>query len=290
MINIISMIREDFPHVNAISINQHGKPLLKEYFNGFNNNDIFKIGCIFKSIVSAMVGIALQDNKIQSLDQKILNYYPEIVLSDIDKNFTLLTLKHVMTKTSGINWPFVGEKIPSDMHEVFKLKFKDIPGENFEYKPDPQIMIYLIEDLYGKNIVNIMDEKLFKPLGINNWEWNRDDIESIKISVDDLTIFGQLYLKKGNYMGKYYFSEAFYLDSIFPYSLGGFPEGKPYGYYWWIDKYQVFEYYCACGFGGQKLCIIPSLDASIIIISKMDKPHPENNAIIRNAISLLKET
>ncbi len=85
MINIISMIREDFPHVNAISINQHGKPLLKEYFNGFNNNDIFKIGCIFKSIVSAMVGIALQDNKIQSLDQKILNYYPEIVLSDIDK-------------------------------------------------------------------------------------------------------------------------------------------------------------------------------------------------------------
>lgn len=290
MMNILSMIKEDFHHVDAISINQHGELLLKEYFNGFNNNDIFKVGCIFKSFVSAMVGISMLDNKIQSLDKKILDYYPEIRFGDIHKNFTLLTLKHVMTKTSGINWPSIGEKIPFDMHEVFRLKFKDIPGENFEYKPDPQIMIYLIEDLYGENIINIIDEKLFKPLGIKNWEWSRVDIENMRISVDDLTLLGQLYLNKGHYLGKCYFAEEFYLDSIYPYSNGGFPEGKPYGHYWWIDKYQDIEYYCSCGFGGQKLCIIPSLDTSIVIISKMDAPHPENNAIIRNTISMLKES
>jgi CubicO group peptidase (beta-lactamase class C family) len=290
MINILSMVKEDFPHINAISINQHGEPLLKEYFNGFNNNDIFKVGCIFKSILSAMVGISIKDNKIQSLDQKILDYYPAVRVSEIDKNFTLLTLKHVMTKTSGINWPSIGEKIPLDMQEVFTLKFKDIPGENFEYKPDPQIMIYLIEDLYAKSIINIVDDKLFRPLGIKNWEWSRDDIENMKISVDDLTLLGQLYLNKGNYLGKCYFKEEFYIDSIYPYSNGGFPEGKPYGYYWWIDKYQDIEYYCSCGFGGQKLCIIPSLDTSIIIISKMDAPHLENNTIIRNTISMLKES
>lgn len=290
MNNILSMIKEDFPHINVISINQHGTPLLKEYFNGFKNRDFFKVGCIFKSFVSAMVGISLQDNKIQSLDQKILDYYPEISINDIDKYFSLLTLKHVMTKTSGINWPGFGEKLPSDMHEVFKLKFKDIPGEIFEYKPDPQIMIYLIEDLYSKNFIDIVDEKLFKPLGIKNWEWNRDDIENLRISVDDLALFGQLYLNKGNYLGKCYFTEEFNFDSMSAYTNGGFPEGKPYGYYWWIDKYQDIEYYCACGFGGQKLCIIPSLDTSIVIISKMDAPHPENNAIIRNTISLLKET
>lgn len=283
------MIKEDFPHVNAISINQHRKTLLKEYFNGFNNNDMFEVGCIFKCFVSAMVGISLQDNKIQSLDQKVLNYYPEIKFRDMDINFTLLTLKHVMTKTSGISWPFMGEKLPSDMHEVFALKFKDKPGEKFEYKPDPQIMIYLIEDLYGDNFIHIIDQNLFKPLGIKNWQWSRDNIENMKISVDDLTLFGQLYLNKGHHLGKCYFSEEFYLDSIYPYSNGGFPEGKPYGYYWWIDKYQDIEYYCASGFGGQKLCIIPSLDTSIVITSKMDAPHPENNAIIRNIISMLKE-
>jgi len=283
------MLKEDFPHVNAISVNQHGKPLLKEYFNGYKSSDIFKVGCVFKSFISAMVGIALQDKKIKSLEQKIIDYYSEIELNDIDKYFTILTLKHVMTKTSGINWPRFGEKFPSNMHEVFKLKFKDVPGENFEYKPDPQIMVYLIEELYGTNILNIVDEKLFKPLGIKNWEWDRDDIENMRISVDDLTLFGQLYLNKGIYMEKRYFTEEFYYDSIQPYSIGGFPEGKPYGYYWWTDNYQEIEYYCACGFGGQKLCIIPSLDTSIIVISKMDHPHTENNAIIRNTISLLKE-
>lgn len=288
MNHIHSMIKEDYPHVNAISINQHGKPLLKEYFNGFRNIDIFKVGCIFKSFISAMVGISLQENKIQSLDQKILDYYPEVSFRDIDKNFSLLTLKHVMTKTSGLNWPFIGQKIPFNMHEVFTLKFKDIPGEKFEYKPDPQIMVYLLEDLYGKNFINIIDEKLLKPLGIKNWEWSKDDIENLRISVDDLTLLGQLYLNKGNSNGKCFFAEEFYIDSISPYSNGGFPEKKPYGYYWWIDHCQDIEYFCACGFGGQKLCVIPSLDTSIVMISNMDAPHPENNAIIRNTISMLK--
>jgi hypothetical protein len=290
MNNIISMIKEDFPHVNAISISQHGECLLKEYFNGYESGVIFKVGCIFKNFVSALVGIAIQEKKIESLEQKLVDYYPMIRLNDIDNYFTILTLKHVMTKTSGISWPRFGDKLPQNMQEVFKLKFKDIPGDIFDYKPDPQIMIYLLEDLYGNNIVNIADEKLFKPLGIKKWEWNRDDIENMRISVDDLDIFGELYLKKGIYMEKCLFTEEFYLDSIQPYSLGGFPEGKPYGYYWWIDKYQGMEYYGACGFGGQKLCIVPFFDTSITIISKMDKPHPENNAIIRNIISMLNES
>lgn len=288
MNSIISMIKEDFPHINAISIHQHGTPLLKEFFNGFTHRDLFKVGCIFKSFISSMVGITLQNHKVQSLDQKLLDYYPEISIDDIDPYFNLLNLKHVMTKTSGINWPGPGDKLPSDMQEVFQLSFKDIPGEVFEYKPDPQIMIYLIEDLYQKDFIDITEEKLFKPLGIKNWEWHRDDIEGMRISLDDMTLFGQLYLHKGNYLGKCFFTEEFFLDSMRAYSNGGFPEGKPYGYYWWIDKYQDIEYYCASGFGGQKLCIIPSLDASIVIISRMDAPHPENNAIIRNIISLLK--
>lgn len=286
--NIISMIKEDFPHVNAINISQHGESLLHEYFNGYESSDIFKVGCIFKSFISALVGIALQENKIKSLEQKLVDYYPMTRLNDIDNYFNVLTLKHVMTKTSGINWPRFGEKLPQNMQEVFKLKFKDIPGHIFEYKPDPQIMIYLLEDLYGNNIVNIADEKIFKPLGIRKWKWNRDDIENMKISVDDLDIFGGLYLKKGLYMKKCLFTEEFYLDSIKPYSRGGFPEEKPYGYFQWTDKYQGTEYFIACGFGGQKLCIIPSLDTSIVIISEMNKPHLENNAIIRNIISLLK--
>ena len=74
------------------------------------------------------------------------------------------------------------------------------------------------------------------------------------------------FLYYGNYLGKCYFTEEFTLDSISAYTNGGFPEGKPYGHYWQIDQYQDIEYYCACGFEGQKFCIIPSLDTTIVII------------------------
>jgi len=287
MNSISTMIREDFTHVNAISIKQHGKTLLKEFYNGHKSVETYYIGCIFKSFISALVGIAIKEEKIQSLEEKLINYYQEINLKDIDKSFPLLTLQEVMTKTSGIIWPGIGEELPQSMHEVWRLKFKNIPGENFEYKPDPQIIIYLLEDLYEKDIISIANENLFKPLGISKWEWTRDDIEGMSISVDDLEIFGQLYLNKGMYKGKCFFTEEFYKNSIYPYSSGGFPEGKPYGYYWWIDKYHGIEYFSACGFGGQKLCIIPSIEASIVIISEMDRPHLENNVIIRNIFSLL---
>lgn len=286
MNSVSSMIKENFPHVNAISIRQHGESLFNENFNGHKSSDMHNVGCIFKSFISALVGIALKENKIQCLEQKLVDYYPEIKTKDKDRFFSLLTLQNVMTKKSGLIWPGRGEKLPSSMHEVLKLKFKDIPGENFEYKPDPQIMIYLLEDLYETNIISIANERLFKPLGISKWEWLREDIEGMRISVDGLDIFGELYLNKGIYKGKCYFTEEFYKNSIQSYSLGGFPEGKPYGYYWWIDRYQGFEYFSACGFGGQRLSIIPSLNVSITIISEMDRPHPENNAIIRNVVSL----
>lgn len=287
MNDLLSMLKEDFTHVNAISIRQHGKSLLNEYFNGYKNSDIFKVGCIFKNFISALVGIAIQENKIQSLDQKLIEYYPWIRLNDIDANFDLLRLKHVMTKTSGIDWPHRGEQLPKDIRAVFDLKFKNIPGMNFEYKPDPQIMIYLMEDIYHKDIIHLMDDKLFRPLGIKEWEWDRDNIENLRISVNDLDKLGEFYLKKGIFLGKSFFAEDFYFDSMKPYTLGGFPEGKPYGYYWWIDNYEEVDYYCACGFGGQKVCVIPSFDTSITIISEMDKPHPENNAIIRNILTSL---
>jgi len=102
MNGISFIIKEDFPHINAINIKQHGKSLYKECFNGHKKNDIYKVGCIFKSFVSTLVGIAMQENKIQSLDQKLIDYYPENRPNLIDKYFTSLTLKHVMTKTSGI--------------------------------------------------------------------------------------------------------------------------------------------------------------------------------------------
>ncbi len=288
MDHIASMIRSDFSHIRAVCIIQHGKTLLNEFFNGHQIGELYPVGCVFKSIVSALIGIALYEKKIWSLEQRVIDFYPHAKEADIDPYLSLLTLEHALTKTSGLIWPGPGGKPPDGMREVWKMKFKDRPGERFEYKPDPQIAVYLLEDLYGKDIVKIAEEKLFDPLKITQWAWERINIEGMRISLDGLVRFAELYLNKGMYNGKRFFSEAFYRNSIQPYSMGGFPEEKPYGYSWWLDEYQGAAYFCACGFGGQQVCILPSLDAIIILLSDMERPHRENNAVIRNVVTLLR--
>jgi CubicO group peptidase (beta-lactamase class C family) len=288
MDRIASMIKSDFPHIRAACIMQHGKALLREFFNGRQSIELNPVGCVFKSFVSALVGIALYEKRIQSPEQRVIVFYPQVNAADIDPYFSLLTLEHTLTKTSGLIWPGPGEKLPGSMREVWKLKFRDRPGEKFEYKPDPQITVYLLEDLYGEDIVKIAEGKLFEPLGITQWAWDRSNIEGMRISLDGLERFAELYLSKGVYHGKRFFSEAFYQSSIRPYSMGGFPEEKPYGYSWWLDAYQGAAFFCACGFGGQHVCILPSLDAVIVLLSEMDRPHGENRAVIRNAVTLLR--
>jgi CubicO group peptidase (beta-lactamase class C family) len=287
MKDIDTMIREDFPHVNAIRVVREGKVLLRQDYNGHKENELHRTGCIFKSVVSAIVGNALKDEVLDTLDSKLIDYYPKYINTDIDKNFLQLTLRDIMTKKSGILWPGPNERLPKNIKEVFLLTFKDSPGTTFEYKPDPQIMSYLIEEITHTSFIEYTDVKLFREIGINDWEWRREDIEGLMLSVDGLGRFADLFLCKGNYKGKSVFTETFYRESTSPHSEGGFPERRKYGYYWWIDQYMGVDYYFASGFGGQMVCVLPDLNASIVIVSDMDRPHPENHAIVRNTISSL---
>ena len=287
MNEINQMIEKDFPNVNEISIMQNNKIILRENYNGFQNNALHKVGCIFKSFISALVGISLKENLINSLDQKLVSFFADDLPNDIDDRFYNLTLKHILTNTSGISWPGPTEDIPDNMHGVFKLTMKDNPGAVFEYKPDPQIMIYLIEKLTGKEFIDYIDEKLMRPLGIKRYKWERSNIEDMHIEIDELIKLGELYLNKGKRKGVALFSEAYYYESIKPQTPGGFPENTAYGYYWWADNFNNTDYFYASGFGGQILCVIPDLNIITAIVSKMDRPHTENKVIIHKIIDSL---
>lgn len=123
MNDINKMINDNFPHVNSILIVQNNKVILRENFNGFQDNDLHKVGCIFKSFISALIGIALKEKLITSLDEKLIDFYIDELPNDIDAGFSSLTLRHVLTKSSGINWPRPTERLPVGMQEVFKLTF-----------------------------------------------------------------------------------------------------------------------------------------------------------------------
>ena len=167
-----------------------------------------------------------------------------------------------------------------------EMKFESEPGVSFQYKPDPQIIVYLLEELYGLDITELFKTKILLNFTNKDYEWDRDDIQGMKVSIRLLNELGQLLLNKGTINGRRLFSEEYYDQMLEEYSCGGFPENIPYGLSWWIEKKSNISYFSACGFGGQKLVVVPQKEMIISILSDMDRPHPENKGIIEMALQI----
>ncbi|MGC6175640.1 serine hydrolase domain-containing protein [Lacrimispora sp. 38-1] len=272
----------NYKHIKAMHILENNK-LKYEYIGNYSEEELFSVGCIFKAFLSALVGIAIKQGKIISTDDKVTDYWLGAELSD--SRWRYLTVGHVLSKTTGLCWPGPSERIPSDMAEVFKLQFSADPGAEFAYKPDPQIIVYLLERIYEKGIVEIMQENLICKLGNDKWNWNRNRIEDMQLPIKTLDRFGELYLQCGKIDEFIIFEQDYYADSIREYSNGGFPECLPYGYGWWVGTFNDVKYHMASGFGGQIVGVIPDRNTVVTILSEMDRPHPENKKIIEMIIS-----
>jgi len=245
---------------------------------------LFPVGCIFKAFVSVLVGIALYEGKIGSIDDCVIDYISHDKVTDI--NWYKLKIKHALSKTAGIAWPGPQEPVPINMREVMELKFESGPGVSFQYKPDPQIIVYLLEEIYGLEITRLFHTKIASRFVNKDYERDKNDIQGMKVSAPMLNELGELMLNKGMINGKRLFLEEYYKQSICEYSCGGLPEHTSYGLGWWIGKDLEMPYFFASGFGGQYLVIIPHKKMIISVLSDMDRPHPEHKTIIEKAVQL----
>lgn len=278
-------IQEDFPHINGVQI-YHGNDLVFEtYQNGIHHDTANSIGCIFKSFISTAVGIAMRDGLIESVHQKILDFFPTAILKNVSMQD--LTIEHALTKTTGIAWPPPGADISvNNMAAVLSLDMKNAPGEVFEYKPDPQLLVYLIEKITEQSLISYVKEKLFAPLGIQNYQWDTGmaNIQEMKMPLYEMAKLGHLFLAQGKWQGQQVVMPGFVADSIKPHVEKGFPEQAGYGFLWWVGEIKNISVFFSSGFGGQYLIVVPDRNLVVAIASRMDRPHPENKIIVRNLL------
>lgn len=274
-----------YTNLKAVHIIKDEETIFEYMRENEKETSLFSVGCIFKSFLSVLVGIAIYEGKIESIEDCVIDYISHEEITDM--NWYKLKIKHALSKTTGIVWPRPQEPIPANMREVMELKFESEPGTSFQYKPDPQIIVYLLEEIYGLEITELFKTKIISILKISkHYEWDRDDIQGMKVSMRLLDELGQLLLNKGVIGDKRLFSEEFYEQAICKYSSGGFPECTSYGLGWWLEDDENMPYYYAAGFGGQKLVIVPQKKMVISILSDMDRPHPENKDVIEMALRL----
>lgn len=272
----------NYTNIKAIHILKENELIFEQFREDVNKDQLFTIGCIFKSFLSVLLGIAIYEGRIGSIEDCVIDYISHEEISDI--NWYKLKIKHALSKTTGLVWPGPHELLPANMNEVMQLKFEYEPGTSFQYKPDPQIIVYLLEEIYKTEITQLFETKLLHHFRNTDYQWNREDIQDMQVSIQLLDEFGQLLLSKGVVGESRLFSELYYEQSTCEYSNGGFPECVPYGLGWWIDSLAEVPYFYASGFGGQYLVVVPQENMTISILSDMDRPHPENKKIIETIL------
>ena len=219
--------------VHAVLIERSGRLIYEEYFDGFDERwgtplgrvsmaagSIHDLRSVTKSVVSALAGIALGDGAIKSLDQPVVEWFPEYPdLNTADRR--RLTLAHVMGMTSGLEWnedmPYTDPRNdeirmtrdPDPLHYALSRAFAHDPGAEFNYNGGlVQVMAAVIQRAVKMPIQDYARKKLWEPLGIDTVEWVGDlagmpsAASGLRLRGRDLAKFGSLYLHGGEWNGR----------------------------------------------------------------------------------------
>ncbi len=266
------------------------KILYENYFNGYNRDSISRFFSVTKSITSALIGIAIDERLIKSLDERIEQYIPEFKGQKIGS----LTIKNLLEMDSGINYkegifPWTDDVkqyfTPDVKSLVLNLNVKDEIGEFFHYNDyHLHILALILKRVTDNSIVSFFEEKIWKQVGtecpalltVDSMKNEFERMESgLCARAIDLAKFGRLFLNKGNWEGKQIVSEKWVHESTSANNTNDSPgffkyynkhpwglwlnSGKAYyKYLWWGYKIDDHEYdYFAMGTGGQILYISP---------------------------------
>jgi CubicO group peptidase (beta-lactamase class C family) len=239
-----------------------------------------------KSFTCALVGIALQEGFLHSVDERLVDF-ADYAVWNTDPQIERITLKHLLTMTSGLHWgdhpAEVDRWLQSDgwLRRAFELPVVHEPGTTFAYKPDPRLVAWIVSQATRMAASKFARTYLFEPLGISTWQWPIDlGRDGISLRPRDMAKLGHLYLNRGLWGNKRVVRAHFVDQATRRQVQGGFPENEGYGYYWWVTRIQGHTTFYAGGFGGQYILVVPELDTVMVITSDPDRPHLENRTII----------
>ncbi|WP_394974854.1 serine hydrolase domain-containing protein [uncultured Croceitalea sp.] len=270
--------------IESVIVAKKGKIIYENYFADFNAKIPHAMRSASKSIASAIIGIAIDDKIIKNVDEKLYDFIPQEYQYTKDAIKSKITIKDLLTMSSGLdvnNKAYEGyyqeESDDSWLKTVLEASMVHEPGTYADYgSANPFLLGVYLNERLEKPLEVYMDEKLFAPLGINNYINLTDDTEKrpyfgggMCLTPRDMLKFGQLYINKGTWQGKRIISEDWVEESFKKHSRLQDRNGNEYGYLWWHHTYNIegkgIKTIEARGSGGQLICVIPALGSVVVI-------------------------
>jgi CubicO group peptidase (beta-lactamase class C family) len=285
---ISEMIRRvldrNYENIHSIVLARNGKLVLEEYFYGYDRNALHELHSVTKSITSILVGIAQDQGMIASTDQRVYEFFPEHRKTRWVSEKRDIFLEHLLTMTAGLDWDEENYSYTDPRNSLiamwmsgdpigFVLNRKQVhpPGEVFTYNGGlTHLLGAMIKNTTGSYIDRYGESKLFEPLGIQKFAWNKhrdgtvDTGGGLSLSPRDMAKIGYTLLGRGMWRGERIVSSEWVSTSTLPRVDPKHVHGSAYGYHWWcgeteISGKQIGMFYAA-GRGGQFIFLIPKLD------------------------------
>lgn len=291
LVKLDQRITGDFPHIYSVLVVRSGYLVFEKYYHGFHSEIPFEVASVTKSFTSALFGIALREKYIESIEQKLADFFPEYITPSTDPRVARITLRHLLTMTAGFDWseegPWGWPQGQNWMRYILNTPIAYEPGSRFGYNtPSIHLLSGVLTKQTGMSTMSFAERYLFKPLGIQPAKWLTDPQgfynggTGLWLTARAMAKFGYLYLNDGYWDGRQVIPADWVKASTQKQSEGGFPEHRSYGLLWWTTVDRGHPAYYAAGYGGQLIYVIPDLDVVVVITSDNQKAHPENKDLI----------
>ncbi|WP_246812073.1 serine hydrolase domain-containing protein [Microvirga sp.] len=278
------------PNLRSLIVTHNGTILTEQALGGARLDRPTNIKSASKTIMSALVGIAIERGVLQGVDQPVASILEQSIPSDADPRVRQITIGHLLSmragleRTSGRNY---GAWISSGnwVRDALSRPFVDEPGGRMLYSTgSTHLLSAALTRASKRSTLELARDWLGEPLEITVAPWTRDP-QGIYLGGNEMALspralhrFGEMYRQSGMIDGKRVVSENWIRESWTPRTSSPFT-GDSYGYGWFMRDMRGHKAHYAWGFGGQMLYVIPSLGLTITMTSDPTEPSREDNYI-----------
>jgi CubicO group peptidase (beta-lactamase class C family) len=275
-----AIVREasQLPRLHSLLVNRSGTTIFERYFNGATAARPANIKSASKSIISALVGIAIDRKLIADVRQPIGAFFDAQLAGDSNSDKRRITIENLLSMQSGLQTTSnrnYGAWVQSPNWVRFALSrpLERLPGTGMTYSTgNTHLLSAILTKVSGTSTWQFAQESLARPLGFSLSRWPQDP-QGIYFGGNDMLLtprqmlaFGELYRNGGRVNGKQIVPASWVETSLVPRTRSNFSE-QLYGYGWWMRDMAGLDTFFAWGFGGQFIIVIPKIDTVVVSTS-----------------------
>lgn len=285
--------------IDSVIVVRHGYIVWEEYRNGYNQQRAHHLQSVTKSFTSTLIGIAIHEGLIENVGQRLVDFFPDQAMANMDARKQRITLEHLLTMSEGMDWheidyPYTDKRntlgqmwVSGDaVQHVLDRPMAREPGGEWAYNSGTSIIMGgILEQVTGGDVSSFAREYLFDPIGIGQVTWSKTTGNhyhtdgGLYMTPRDMARLGFLMLNNGTWDGREIVSPEWVVEASRTHYRT--TSGQGYGYQWWT--WPGTGVYAATGHYEQKIYVVPEANMVVVFTANIadEDPHPTDGMLFR---------